>query len=291
MDFHTPLSLPMMEVSAGTVNTHGNDVTVTDTLDLAGTTFAMGAADPDLTVSASDLLTDGVVTFGGGTLSVAGDLGTSNGNLEATSDATLTLDTTGVATLGNLALAGAPEPTLTVTTGPSKVSFKGPSGHGTLQWAGDAGDLEIRETLSPGASTGWVDVVNSLTLGAGSTYACDVADPAALLPSDIVSASQINIESGASLAFQVREMFKAGTYTILEGPITGTFVSPATGLGDYVSAGAGDGLAYSATELTVTVDKDLLAGDANLDTTVDEDDALALITHWYTGANPGSVWG
>ncbi|MCP4246778.1 MAG: PEP-CTERM sorting domain-containing protein, partial [bacterium] len=106
-------------------------------------------------------------------------------------------------------------------------------------------------------------------------------------------ASQIDQAAGSTLAFQIRQMFKAGTYTIMEaGTLTGTFVSPATGLGDYVSTGAAnDGLAYSATALTVTVDKDLLAGDANLDTTVDEDDALALITHWYTGANPGSVWG
>src|SRR5262249_5240672 len=80
-------------------------------------------------------------------------------------------------------------------------------------------------------------------------------------------------------------LIKAGTYTLITGSsVTGTF-SSVTDLGVYDN-GPGGGVGYTATSVTLTLTHDLLAGDANLDGTVNFLDVSAL-TGGLAGAGTG----
>jgi hypothetical protein len=150
--------------------------------------------------------------------------------------------------------------------------------------------VSVTGTLSPGASTGWLDFsagpATPLTLESGSTYACSVGVGA--LPTDAVSAPVITLDATSTLQFQIDGMFVAGTYDILESPaaIVGTFAS-SSGLGAYVT---GTGLDYTTdpTKLKLTIDADLLGGDSNLDRIVNSDDASKLNENWL---GTGKSWG
>ena len=91
--------------------------------------------------------------------------------------------------------------------------------------------------------------------------------------------------------------FQAGTYTLIEGDsITGTFdlavlpgMSPSRpGLYQYATGGPnGDGLTYSGSAVTLTIDHDLHPGDANLDKNSNIIDFNVWNSHKF---NSGTVW-
>ncbi|KKK98342.1 hypothetical protein LCGC14_2643710, partial [marine sediment metagenome] len=159
-----------LSVTGGQLSTSA-DLTVEKTLTLGATSFAMGPFDlDDLTLSGSDVLNDGVISFSG-TLTVTGEMNAPNTNLAASGVSVLTLDTTEAATLGTLTLdtAGGGQ-ALDVSDGPSSVSFDRLTGNGMLIWGGLAGGFSIAGTLAPGNSIGWIDVDGTVTMETGSTY-------------------------------------------------------------------------------------------------------------------------
>ena len=102
---------------------------------------------------------------------------------------------------------------------------------------------------------------------------------------------EVSIQPGSTLEFIVdgAAPFQAGTYPIIDaGSITGKFAT-VTGLGRYISTGpALDGLTYTDTTLTVTIDFDLNPGDANLSGGTDVIDFNIWNTNKFT---TGTDWG
>ncbi len=109
-------------------------------------------------------------------------------------------------------------------------------------------------------------------------------------PGQVHAGSDVSLPAGVTLELTAdgSHPFKAGTYTLITaGEIDGTF-GPLAGLGRYVSAGANlDGLTYTDTTLTVTIDRDLHPGDANLSTSTDVSDFNIWNTHKFT---QGTDW-
>ena len=127
-------------------------------------------------------------------------------------------------------------------------------------------------------------------MGASSTYACGVGvpvEPLNISTDQVAATGDITLEAGAKLEFEIDGLFTAGTYPIMAaegaGGISGTFTVPAG-----ADLGAYGTVDYSTPGLVqVVIDADLLGGDANLDKTVNSDDASALNLNWL---QPGP-WG
>jgi hypothetical protein len=175
--------------------------------------------------------------------------------------------------LGNLTLAEGK--TLTPTGAPA--SFHDVvAGNGALI----DGSIHVRGALAAEVAAAELAVTGFVEMDPGSSFAATVGSAASdklVLPGD---GGAIFLGSEVSLQFQPdgSDPFAADTYTLIEvdpaseDRISGKFGS-VSGLNAYVSADAGsgrdeNGLIYDPNDLflTVTIDYDLLPGDANLDT-------------------------
>ena len=103
----------------------------------------------------------------------------------------------------------------------------------------------------------------------------------------LVASGDMELGEGARLELVIGgggDEFEAGEYTLIEaaGGLTGTFAS-VTDLGGYVSTN-GDGLTYDevAGTVSLTLDRDLNPGDANLDCATDVSDRIIWNTNNFT---------
>ncbi|KKM26716.1 hypothetical protein LCGC14_1581970, partial [marine sediment metagenome] len=182
-----------LSVTGGLLGTSA-DLTIRENLTLGATSFAITDGDPNVTLSGSDVLNDAAVGFGNGTLTATGDLNMTRTNLTASGDATLTLDTTEAATLRTLTLDTAFDEAVTVSLGPSSLTFDRLTGNGVLQWDGGEGDFVIAGTAAPGNSIGWMDVGGSVTMQSGSTYEWELGADGA----DEFSVADLNLGNGGT---------------------------------------------------------------------------------------------
>ena len=111
---------------------------------------------------------------------------------------------------------------------------------------------------------------------------------------EIICGGEVYLAGGFEAKLDDTNPFKAGTYTLITtvqtNGILGKFFT-SNGLGDYVSQGEEqNGLEYGTRKVTLTIDKDLNPGDANLDTETDVRDfnvwnanKFTSDTQWTTG--------
>ena len=151
----------------------------------------------------------------------------------------------------------------------------------------DAGTVEVQGTLEAKSAnvtgtvkigrTGSLDVTGDVAMNAGSEYVCEVGDGISGL---VAAGDDVTLDPASALEFTVTSssMFTQGIYTLMTyDSVGGTSFGTSSGLGPYVT---GDGLAYGANALTVTIDHDLLVGDLDIDGDVDFFDYIATSNHF-----------
>ncbi len=130
-----------------------------------------------------------------------------------------------------------------------------------------------------------LELIESLTMATGSRLGVSVAGASA---GRIDAGGDVSLGGILEMQIDANKPFEAGTHSLVTaGQIIGAF-DASSGLGDYVSVGdSGDGLVYSDTTVTLTIDANLHPGDANLDTTTDVRDFNVWNTHKFTS---GTDW-
>jgi hypothetical protein len=233
---------------------------------------------------------DKLYALGEGGGSGGGAVALPNVNFSATEDAVLQVNTTQEATLGSLSAAAGK--TLTIETDAPKIHINGLGG-GDASTVEGVGELAIGGTISPGTddAVATINVSGNVSVTDGVVYEVDligsandrlnVSGTVVLTTEDTVAVLTLKPHGGEN-------MFKAGTYTLIQSgdSITGTF--PGSNLDKYATTGlAGNGLVNTGQTLQITIDYDLHPGDADLDMATDFSDFAIWNANKFT---TGTEW-
>ncbi len=160
---------------------------------------------------------------------------------------------------------------------------------GTLKNAAtiDLGQVLVQQggTLAPGGSIGTTDIIGGYTLGAGTV---EIELGGAGNPLDLIQvAGDIDISIfGTTLDLRALGGMTAGTYTILQatgGVVTGVFEN-VTGLNPF---GVIASVQYGTDFVSITLDRDLIFSDLNLDGFVGIEDLNFVLGNWNQVVTPG----
>ncbi len=215
-------------------------------------------------------------------------------NFGATVDSTLVLTHPDVARLGVLSAA---EGATLMIDGPRQIDVQGITGTGgTIA----AGNINVLGTLMGDDTPAAIHVEGTVTMATGSIYSVTLAGSGVdkLTAKENVELDNVDgtVTNSIELKFSGADPFLAGDYVLIsstgEEGLLGTFDTVVQSLNKYVSADAGlerdeNGLSQEKYSLTLTLDYNLHAGDATMDTVTDVRDFNVWNTNKFTS---GTDW-